>query len=222
MIVHSVHRKGFSLVEILVVIAIMGVLTSILIPAIGRARGQAQVMACRANLRTLGMASLMYAQDNACRLPVDPAMLGPSHQSGYTGQWVSNPHHELLAMLKAYVQDSKTYYCPACRNEPFAYSPEHVASGEIGYLYFSVEKQPKTNGTLSTFLYSPREGDPMFYPRRLLSTMPAETWVASDQWFSGKGEAVPVAHAWYGKGVNYVTLDGAVSMVRSGPRHVFK
>ncbi|MCF7973757.1 MAG: type II secretion system GspH family protein [Phycisphaerae bacterium] len=216
------HRRGFSLVEILVVIAIIGVLTSILVPAVGRARGQAQVIACRANLRGLGMASLMYAQDNTCRLPVDPGMLGPSHVSGYTGQWISNPHHDLLTLLKPYVQDSKTYYCPACRTEPYAYSPGNVAKGEIGYLYFSVEKQPKTNGTLPTFLYSPREGDPMVYPRRLLSTMRSETWVVSDLWFSGKGDAVSVAHPWYGKGVNYVTLDGTVRMVRSGPRQVFK
>ncbi len=216
------HGKGFGLVEILVVIAITGVLTSILIPAIGRARGQAHVIACRVNLRSLGLGSLMYAQENSNRLPVDPAMLGPSHHNGYTGQWTSNPHTELLAMLGPYVQDEKTYFCPACRNEPYVYTLEHAAQGEIGYLYFSVERQPKTNGALSTFLYSPREGDPMSYPRRLLSTMHARTWVASDMWFSGKGEAVSQAHPWYGKGVNYATLGGTVSMVRSGPRHVFR
>ena len=216
------HGKGVGLVEILVVIAIIGVLTSMLLPAIGRARGQAHVMACRANLRSLGMGSLMYAQDNAGRLPVDSAMLGPSHKNGYTGQWAGNPHTELMALLRPYIPEVKTYYCPACRNEPYRYTPEHVAQGEIGYLYFSVERQPKTNGALSTFLYSPRDGDPMSYPRRLLSTMHAATWVASDLWFSGKGEAVSEAHPWYGKGVNYVTLGGAVSMVRSGPRQVFK
>jgi prepilin-type N-terminal cleavage/methylation domain-containing protein len=219
---YSKHPVGFSLVEILVVLAVIGLLTSIIVPAVGRARGQAYVITCRANLRSLGVASLMYAQDNAGRLPVDVGMLGPSHQSGYTGQWINNPHTELMTLLKPYVQSPKTYYCPACRNEPYAYSLEHVTEGEIGYLYFSVEKQPKTNGTLSTFLYSPREGDPVSYPRRLLTTMHASTWVASDLWFSGKGESVPVAHPWYGKGINYVTLDGAVTMVKSGPRQAFK
>jgi prepilin-type N-terminal cleavage/methylation domain-containing protein len=222
MTLYSKHPVGFSLVEILVVVAVIGLLTSIILPALGRARGQAHVITCRANLRSLGVASLMYAQDNAGRLPVDTAKLGPSHQSGYTGQWISNPHTELMILLKSYVQNPKAYYCPACRNEPYAYSLEHVAEGEIGYLYFSVERQPKANGTLSTFLYSPREGDPVSYPRRLLTTMHASTWVASDLWFSGKGETVPVAHPWYGKGVNYVTLDGAVTMVKSGPRHLFK
>lgn len=214
--------RGFSLVEILVVIAVVGVLMSILLPAIGRAKGQAQVMACRTNLRNIAMGSLMYAQAHGSRLPVDPAMLGPSHKNGYTGQWVDNPHTELLAMLMPYVKDERAYFCPACRHEQYEYTPERAANGEIGYLYFSVEMQPKTNGALSTFLYSPRDGDPMSYPRRLLSTMPATTWVSSDLWFSGRGDAVPVAHRWYGKGINYVMLDGAVSMVQRGPRQAFR
>ncbi len=213
---------GFSLVELLVVIAVIGLLLSILVPAVGRARGQAGVIACKARLRQLGLGALMYAEDNNAHLAVDPAMLGPSHENGLTGAWIDNPHLELMQVLMSYVETPELYYCQTWTNERYRFSPENVDKGEMGYFYFSVEQPPLANGGLSTFLYSPRAGDPMVYPRRLESTMPAATWIAGDLWFSGKGDRVNVAHRWYGKGVNYVMLDGSVGMVRSGPRQSFR
>jgi prepilin-type N-terminal cleavage/methylation domain-containing protein len=213
---------GFSLVELLVVIAVIGLLLSILVPALGRARGQADVITCKARLRQLGLGALMYAEDNEARLAVDPAMLGPSHENGLTGKWVDNPHLDLVQLLTSYVETPELYYCQTWKNEAYLFSPENVAKGEMGYFYFSVEKQPLGNGGLSTFLYSPRAGDPMVYPRRLKNTMRAQTWIASDFWFSGKGDSVDVAHRWYGKGVNYVMLDGSTDMVRNGPRQAFR
>jgi len=205
-----------------VVIAVIGLLLSILVPAMGRARGQADVVACKARLRQLGVGALMYAEDNETHLAVDPAMLGPSHESGLTGTWISNPHLDLMQQLMPYVETPELYYCRTWKNPLFRFSPENAAKGEMGYFYFSVEKRPLTNGGLSTFLYSPRPGDPMVYPRRLKSTMCAQTWIASDFWFSGKGDSVDVAHRWYGKGVNYVMLDGSTDMVRNGPRQAFR
>jgi len=208
--------------ELLVAIAVMGLLLSILIPALGRARGQADVMACKARLRQLGLATLVYAEENASHLAHDPAMLGPSHENGLTGKWVDNPHLVLMQRLTSYVEAPELYYCHTWKNALFRFSPENVAQGELGYFYFSVERPPLTNGDLSTFLYSPRPGDPMAYPRHLRNTQSAQTWIASDYWFSGKGDTVDVAHRWYGKGVNYVMLDGSTDMVRSGPRQSFR
>ena len=62
------RRTGFTLVELLVVIAIIGVLIAMLLPAIGAARARARKIDCANKLRNVGMACLMYADDNGQRI----------------------------------------------------------------------------------------------------------------------------------------------------------
>lgn len=67
--VRGTGRPGFTLVELLVVIGIIALLVAILMPALSKARGQAQWAACLSNLKQLGNALQMYAQENKGYLP---------------------------------------------------------------------------------------------------------------------------------------------------------
>src|SRR3954447_4655721 len=56
-------RRGFTLIELLVVIAIIAILAAILFPVFAQAREKARQPACLSNMRQIGTATMMYAQD---------------------------------------------------------------------------------------------------------------------------------------------------------------
>ena len=79
--------RGFTLVELLVVVAIIAVLIGVLLPTLGRARRAASSVACMSNLRQLGIASIAYADAHK------GAMMPFSHVLGE--YW----HHKLAPFL---------------------------------------------------------------------------------------------------------------------------
>lgn len=63
------RRRALSLVELLIVIAIIGGLIAILLPAVGAARAAARATSCRSHLRQVGLAMLQYCDQHQGRFP---------------------------------------------------------------------------------------------------------------------------------------------------------
>ena len=75
-------RNGLTLIEVLIVIAIIGVLAAILFPLFSIARGKAQGMKCVSNQHQIAQAALIWAQDNGGSSPRPPP-------SGKASTWIN-------------------------------------------------------------------------------------------------------------------------------------
>lgn len=97
--------QAFTLIELLVVVAIIALLMAILMPSLGRARESAKAVQCSSNMRQVGVASLMYAEENR----------------GYVllkqdeGDWGNSCWHEILHKWDApYLPNpAKVMSCPS-------------------------------------------------------------------------------------------------------------
>jgi len=79
-------QKGFTLMELLVVIAVIALLMGILMPALRRAKAQAGKVVCMANLKQLNTANATYASQNDDS-PVPCANMVSSGNEAYNRQW---------------------------------------------------------------------------------------------------------------------------------------
>jgi len=78
-----VKKHAFTLIELLVVIAIIAILAAILFPVFAQARAKARQTTCLSNMKQIGIAVLMYTQDNDETLP--PSNYSAAPASGNVG-----------------------------------------------------------------------------------------------------------------------------------------
>lgn len=72
------HRSGFTLIELMIVIGIIGILAAILVPNMVRSKNQGRLSACKQNVRAMASAIESYATDNRGRYPSTLNRLSPA------------------------------------------------------------------------------------------------------------------------------------------------
>ncbi len=126
-------RHGFTLLELLIVITIIGILASLLMPSLIKAREAANRVSCMNNLRQLGMVFFMYGAENYDSLP-------PGHANDYWGDPKYWPRtHDVRdlrrltrnnyifapdAVYPDYLNDLEVLVCPSGRKK-FAIQPDY-------------------------------------------------------------------------------------------------
>lgn len=127
----SLCSAGFTLIEVLVVVAIIALLSAILLPSLTQAREQSKVIKCLANLSQLGKGSSMYLQANKDRF-----CWGPRYKNG-------------VEVLSGATPLTRTWYFGGNRGQP---------SSQLGtggyYVKDSTHDWPPAERPLNRYVYS--------------------------------------------------------------------
>ncbi len=123
------RRRGFTLVELLVVIGIIAALVGILIPVLGRARESAKRVMCASNLRQVYLSLRLYANDNR-----DAVIIGYRRSRFFNSTVWSNTANNnaggytLFGWMypAGYMKQGRVWFCPAEMNPKYAFdTPEN-------------------------------------------------------------------------------------------------
>jgi prepilin-type N-terminal cleavage/methylation domain-containing protein/prepilin-type processing-associated H-X9-DG protein len=121
-------RRGFTLIELLVVIAIIAILAAILFPVFARAREKARQASCLSNVKQMGVAVLMYAQDYD-EIYVDARWWGTAPNNYF---WCDR--------IGPYMKNTQLFVCPShkgdvCATGTCSNHNAHVRYPNLGYGY---------------------------------------------------------------------------------------
>lgn len=100
-------KKGFTLIELLVVIAIIAILSGIIFPVFNTAREKARTTVCLNNLKQLGMACILYADDNNKYYPPSTYYDDNQNYKSWTNKNI---------LYYQYVKNREVFFCPNSYN----------------------------------------------------------------------------------------------------------
>lgn len=106
------RRQGFTLVELLVVVAIIVILAGILYPVFAAARRAAHKASCISNLKQIGLAVQMYSQDYDETFPVACGIYEKEMAKNMPADWAKGVPPNIWTLVTPYVRNVNLWRCP--------------------------------------------------------------------------------------------------------------
>ena len=206
--------RGFTLVELLVVIGIIAILIAVLMPALKKARESANEISCASNLRQLMMGVLMFANEHKGHLP------GGHYDGGnpdtekrdwvfggtrVTGINMANVPQE--GTLFRYVnKDYKIYRCPSLSPMP---GIRRESNGRFDYSIFLSFTGARIVKIRPTARYTHSNGNQEYVPTPIIVEEDPARHMNTTSVDSGHASIDSLSHE-HRKGANYASIDGSV------------
>ncbi|RRJ94390.1 prepilin-type cleavage/methylation domain-containing protein [Opitutaceae bacterium TAV4] len=138
------HRRAFTLIELLAVIVIIGILTTLIVVTLGRVRDKAREAHCKSNLRQIGTMIGLYMADNKGRLPCNPN--GHPAYPTDSNRWIFLllPYGSKPWKAGARSGAGTPFYCPSNHTLPLAKA--NFLWEDYGYLC-NIQLMPRLSAT---------------------------------------------------------------------------
>ncbi|MEX2217527.1 MAG: type II secretion system protein [Phycisphaerales bacterium] len=111
-------RRGFTLIDVLVTLAVISVLLSILMPSLSSVRETARQVVCRSNVRQVGIGLVLYAEAYQDRVPYSGFLEGPNptpHETVILRRVAPDSWDGAGHLYDDYMAAPQVFYCPSHR-----------------------------------------------------------------------------------------------------------
>jgi prepilin-type N-terminal cleavage/methylation domain-containing protein/prepilin-type processing-associated H-X9-DG protein len=186
-------KRAFTLVELLVVIAVIGILASLLLPALGRAKARARSIQCLNHLKQLGVATLIYADENQDKVQLH----FPGEPAKTWGSALSTNQH---------LTASNLFVCPS-------YSPKEFKDWRRIYGIRLDPPAKYTSGAFDEILHLDKIRGPSGYLHLADTTSRGRGGFKAEQYFYFRVMSEKEVHARHQGRANGLFLDGHVESV---------